>query len=655
MQKILTTCAMDCPDNCGMIASVEDGKIVRLQGNPEHGYTKGFLCRKGYRYPTRAYSPSRILFPQKKVKGTWKRIGWDEALDRVAEKIVFFRDEFGAPSFMHYQRSSSWGASKHLVKRCFLLLGDITVQAGSLCAGSVMAAQKADMGTRLGNDPEDLVNSKTILIWGKDPAKTSLHLIPILEEALKRGSSVILIDPLRTKTAAHADWHLSLRPGSDGYLAMGLARVLVKRGLVDEDFLKNHTAGYEKFISLIDSFSLDEIAGKCGIEGEVIERLATLYGERRPAAILLGYGINKWVHSPDMIRLIDALGALTGNIGISGGGVNHGFETRRHFEPSLLNPRPSGQYREIAEPLLGRGILESADPPVRMIWINGTNPVASCPDSRTVIKALDGLDFMVVVDHFMTDTAELADIFLPATTFLEEEDIVVSWGHNWIGPVNKVIEGPGETRSDFMIAQGLCKRLGLGRETAGTIGEWLTRLFKPMEAAGLTVEEVMRGPVRCPVAPAVAFADRRFKTPSEKFEFVSEAQLDDEKRHPYHLLSILGQSWLNSLILEEEHPAMPKMLIHPGVAEEEGIADGSRVLVRSAAGRLVVQAVLSDKTRRDTLVIPQGSWIKKGGGVNQLTEGLVSTMGKMAAYNSTTVTIGPGDKDAVQERGKTKL
>ena len=624
-----------------MIAHVQGGRVVRLQGNPAHGFTKGFLCRKGYHYAKRVYSPDRLLFPQKKVKGGWKRIGWDEALDTIAEKISGFRETFGAPSVMHYQRSSSWGASKHLVKRGFLLFGEITVQSGSLCAGAVMAAQKADMGTRLGNDPEDLLNSRTILVWGKDPCKTSIHIVPILREARKRGAHIVLIDPIRTRTASLAHWHIMPRPGSDGWLAMGVAKELIRKGMVDQTFLRHFSEGYDKFLSLVDAFSLDEIARQCDLESEIIERLATHYGEGKPAAILLGYGINKWVHSADMIRLIDALGALTGNIGVSGGGVNHGFETRRHFAGTIMNPRPAARNREIPEPLFGQGILEAKDPPVKMVWINGTNPAVSCPDSGTVIRALEGLDFLVVVDHFLTDTADRADIFLPATTFLEEEDIVVSWGHNWIGPVNKVIDPLGEARSDFSIMQGLTRRLGMEEETGGPLREWMKHLMRPMEDVGLSVEEVMKGPVHCPVAPMVAFPDRKFKTPSGRFEFVTHIAAPEERKYPYYLLSVLGKKWLNSLLLKEEHPPIPSMFVHPETARKEGIREGSRVRVRSQVGEILVEAHLSDTTRRDTLVIPQGSWIKRGGGVNRLTEALVSTMGKMAAYNSTTVTLEP--------------
>lgn len=644
MEKtVVTTCPLDCPDNCGILAKVKADRVIALKGNPEHGHTQGFLCRKGYKYTRRVYSPDRVLFPLKRINGAWKRISWDEAQDTIAEKIRFFQGAYGNGSIMHFQRSASWGATKHLVRRFFNLLGGVTGTKGSLCAGSVMAAQQADMGARLGNDPKDLLNSKVILIWGRDPVKSSIHYVPILKEALRRGDRLILIDPVRTKTASLCNEHIAPRPGTDGYLAIGMAKEIVKAGLIDSNFIENYTAGYGKYLKLINSFSMKEISEKCGLEQLEIERLAQIYGKHKPSSIFLGYGINKWVHSPEMIRFIDALGALTGNVGKLGGGVNHGFQTRRLFDLKVLAPEAVRYRREIPEPILGQGILDATEPPIKMIWINGSNPVISCPNSNKVIRALKSLDFVVVVDHFMTDTADLAHIFLPTTTFLEEEDVVVSWGHNWIGPVNKVIEPLGECKSDLHIVQELAGRLGLSNEMAGMTQEWLKRLLQPMEKAGVTLERVMESPVRCPLAPMVAFADKKFLTSSGKFEFTTSFYKERMKEHPYHLLTVLGDKWLNSLILEEEHPEMPQAFISPDMARENRIGNKSKVSIKSTVGELLAEAHFSDGIRNDTVVMPQGTWLKKGGAANELTQDLVSNSGHMAAYYSTTVSVEPRD------------
>ncbi len=520
-------------------------------------------------------------------------------------------------------------------------MGGVTGTKGSLCAGSVMAAQQADMGVRQGNDPQDFLNARVILIWGRDPAKTSIHYLPILKEARLRGTRLILVDPLRTKTASLCDEHIAPRPGTDGYLAIGMAKEIHRLGLIDKDFILSHTAGYKDYLELIDSFSMKEISEKCGLEQRIVERLGRTYGEQRPASIFLGYGINKWIHSPEMIRLIDALGAITGNIGASGGGVNHGFQTRRLFDLQVLAPEAVRYKREIPEPIFGQGIIDAKEPPIKMVWINGSNPVISCPNSYRVIQGLKNLDFVVVVDHFMTDTADLAHIFLPTTTFLEEEDVVVSWGHNWVGPVNKAIEPLGECKSDLHIAQELAGRLGLSNEMAGTAREWLKKFLQPMEKAGVLLERVMESPVRCPIAPMVAFADKKFPTPSGKFEFTKTFYKEREKERPYYLLTVLGKKWLNSSILEEEHPEIPRTLISPNVAQEKRIRDKGKVLVNSSVGELVAEAHFSEDLRDDTVVIPHGTWLKRGGAANQLTEDVASNSGFMAAYYSTTVSIEP--------------
>lgn len=638
-KTVLTTCPLDCPDNCGILANVEDDRLISLKGNPSHGHTRGFLCKKVYNYLSRVYSPNRVLSPLKRIDGGWKRITWDEALDIISERLRFFKDTYGSGSIMHFQRSASWGATKHLVRRFFNLLGGVTTTKGSLCAGAVMAAQQADMGARLGNDPQDFLNSRVILIWGRDPAKSSIHYIPILKEARKRGARLILIDPLRSKTSSFCDEHFSPRPGSDGYLAIGMAKEIINAGLVDENFIKNYTSGFEKYYDLINSFSMKGITEKCGVSEEDIREIALTYGENKPSSIFLGYGINKWGHSFEMVRLIDALGALTGNIGRSGGGVNHGFQTRRLFDMKLLVPEYVKYRREIPEPTLGQGILDAKEPPIKMIWINCSNPVVSCPNSNKVIKALRSIEFVVVVDHFITDTADLANIFLPATTFLEEEDIVVSWGHNWIGPVNKAIEPLGESKTDLQIMQELAERLGIGDKMAGSTREWLKRFLNPMERAGVSLEKVMEGPIRCPIAPMVAFKDKRFLTPSGKFEFTESFYKEGLKEHPYHLLTILGEKWLNSTILEEEHPEHVQVFISSSLANEKGIVNKSKVSLKSRTGKLIAEVDLSERVRSDTVVLPQGTWIKKGGAANELTEDVITSRGDMAGYYSTTVSI----------------
>ena len=638
---IKTTCAIDCPDNCAMIATVKDGRLIKVKGNREQPATGNLLCTVGYRHITRLYHPDRVLYPQKRVDGKWQRITWDEALDTIAAKIKFFQEKYGSGSIMHFQRTASWGISKQIVYRFFNLLGGTTNTKGSLCSGAARAAQAADMGARGGNDPEELLNSKTIIIWGRDPYKSSIHYITYIKLAKKKGATIITIDPLLTKTAASSDVHIRPRPGSDGYLAMGIAKQILELGLADTTYIKNFTNGYDEYLSLLQSFSMNEIVKQCGIGAEEIKRLAETYGRQKPASILLGYGINKWESSFEIIRLIDALGAITGNIGKSGGGVNHGFEGRKFLDNKVIAPEAAKFHRDIPEPILGQGILEAKDPLVKMLWVNGSNPVVSCPNSNKVIQALKSLDFIVVVDQFITDTADFAHILLPSTTFLEEEDVVISWGHNWIGPVNRVIEPLGESKSDLHIVQELAERLGLGELMRGTAKEWLRKILQPMERAGLSVDQVFQSPARLPESPMVAFEDNKFRTKSGKYEFAREFYKEREGQYPYHLLPILSSHWIGSLVLKERHPKTVKVLISPNLAKEKSIRNGSKVLVKSRVGQLVCEVEVTNKVPDKTCGIFHGTWMKRGGGENQLVEDIQSTKGNMAAFNSTKVDIEP--------------
>ena len=275
--------------------------------------------------------------------------------------------------------------------------------------------------------------------------------------------------------------------------------------------------------------------------------------------------MNKYKSSAEIFRCVDALAALCGQIGIPGGGVTHGYDTQRLFDKTIEASDRAEFHRTISEPLLGRGLLEASDPRVRMMFVNGGNPVNQSPNSNLVAKALTQLEFVVVVDSFLTDTTDYAHIFLPTTTFLEEEDALVSWGHNILGGVNPAIDPVGELRSDLWIVQQLADRLGVGEEMAGTPREWLRQIMRPMEAKGTTVDTLLQGPIRCPVAPLIPFADKTFPTKSGRFEFVSEIEVEQRKdpAFPLTLVTNFSKKWLLSQMTEAEHPSSRPSALAP--------------------------------------------------------------------------------------------
>jgi anaerobic selenocysteine-containing dehydrogenase len=643
-QKIYTSCTLDCPDGCGIVAHVKDRRVVRLEGHADHEFTAGYLCAKTYKFPERVYSPERQLHPMRRSNGrrdgAWQRIAWDEALDLVAGRIRHYLDAATPLSIMHYQRTGSWGATKLLSRRFWNLLGGVTTTSGSLCSGAARAGQALDFGTRTGHDPADMLNSRLVLLWGRNPMATNLHTVPLMKQVRKRGGTVVLIDPVRSESAGFCDRHVQPRVATDAELAMAMAKVILEEGLEDRDFIERHTHGFADYRALLDRRSLDELCRACELPEAEVRELARLYATQKPASILLGWGLNKYQHSAEIFRCVDALGALCGHIGVAGGGVSHGFNTQRHFDKAVEAPDRVRHHRAIPEPLLGRVLLEAQDPPVRMLFVNSGNPVNQSPNSNLVAQAFDKLEFLVVVDQVLTDTTDYADVFLPTTTFLEEEDMLVSWGHNIIGGVNPVIAPVGEARSDLWIFQQLAERLGIGPEMAGSPRDWLKRIFVPLERQGVSVEQVMAQPVRCPVAPMVPFRDRKFSTKSGRFEFITSLHhaprvLPD---FPLTLVTNYSKKWLLSQILEKDNP---KTSVRIGVetATAHGIVSGEQIIIRSPVGHLAVEAIVDPKVSRGMVIMPVGTWIKRGGGANVLTEDIMSNFGQMAAFGETRVRL----------------
>ena len=644
MKKVVyTSCTLDCPDGCGMLAHVENGRVVKLEGHPDHTFTRGYLCAKTYRYPQRVYSPERQLYPlvREDTASAWRQAGWDEALGLIASKIRHYTETLGSLSIMHYQRTGSWGATKKLNHRFWNLLGGVTTPSGSLCSGAARAGQTLDFGTRLGHDPADIVNSRLVLLWGRNPLATNLHMVPLLKEVRSRGGRVVLIDPVRSESATLCDQHVQPLVATDADLAMAIAQVILQEGLHDHEFVAKHTNGFDGYRALFEARPLDELSRRCGVAEEEIRTLARDYATNKPGSILLGWGLNKYQHSAEIFRCVDALAALCGQIGVPGGGVSHGFNTQRLFDKSVEAADRATVSRAIPEPLLGRGLLAASDPPVRMLFVTGGNPVNQSPNSNLVAQALDALDFVVVADSFLTDTTDYAHVFLPTTTFLEEEDVLVSWGHNIVGGVTPAIEPVGESRSDLWIFQQLADKLGFGEEMAGSPRSWLKRLMAPLEAAGVSLDEVFERPIRCPISPMVPFSDRRFPTKSGAFEFITA--LDNEKRtlanYPLTFVTNFDKKWLLSQMLEKEHPKVATVRIGTATAEQYRIADKEIAVVKSPVGELKVEVKVDPRVGPGMVIMPVGTWIKRGGGANILTEDIMSNFGQMAAYGETRVQL----------------
>jgi anaerobic selenocysteine-containing dehydrogenase len=633
-----TACNRDCPDACGIVARVEDGRVLALGGDPDHPVTRGFLCERTSRFLRRQYDPARLVRPLLRRNGGFAEVSWDEALDFVAAGLDRIRRESGPEAVLHYRSGGSLGALKIVNDWFFECFGGARVKKGDICSGAGNAAQEADMGVSDSSDLDDIVHSRCILLWGKNITTSFVHMLPVLKEAKRNGAVIVLIDVAPAKTAGLPDLVIRPRPGTDRFLALGMARWLVDNGEIDPT-LSDWSVGHEAFLALARSRTLAEWARAADVRDSELEELARLYGANRPANIQVGWGLQRRRYGATTVRVLDALGAASGNLGIQGGGVTFYYWRRRAFDTQRWSA--PDERRGIPEPLLGQGILDAKDPPVRGVVIDNANPVAMLPDSRQVATALGTRELTVVLEQFMTDTAQCAHVVLPVTTMLEEEDLVGAYGHHYVAAVRPVARRPPGVRTDLEIYQELATRLRFGPRLAGSAREWCERLLSPVEGA-LRIEDLNGRPVRNPLAPAIIFADRRFPTPDGKFHFVTDVPQEADRTDPEYPLTLGSFSTPQAQSSQWSRDITQRPLevrCNPDAAP--WAVDGARGRLTSRIGSLEVVLRLDAQVRHDVVHIPKGGWLQHGQAANSLVRAATTDMGLGAAYYDEPVRLEP--------------
>lgn len=443
-------CPRNCYDTCSLKTWVKDGVITFVEGAPESTFTHGTPCVKGLSYPRRVYSPDRIKYPMAqdvRGSGNWRRISWEEAMQRIAARMLEIKKKDGSMLGLALTKySGKFGVLNYAVEGMMSSLGYTTRFAGTPCWPAGIDAQNYDMGDMWCNDPEDMVKAKYIIIWGANPAWCSMHSMKYIYQAREKGAKVVVIDPLLSQTAAKADLYLRVRPGSDGALALGMARHLVDKGLVDQNFVNNDAHGYPEFEAYLRNHVTVEWAAEiCGLSADVIRQLAEEFTAVKPATVWIGYGMQRHVNGGANVRAIDAFVAMSGNIGVEGGGARYGHLHTWGFNyNAMLQKPPEGaigipgaagttsefgaaagsdavQYsdRSLNINQTAQGILEANDPPVRMLWVACKNPFAQDFDRSKMKKAFEKLEMVVCADQFFNETVQHADIVLPVTTALK--------------------------------------------------------------------------------------------------------------------------------------------------------------------------------------------------------------------------------------------
>src|ERR1700756_654469 len=522
-QVVHAACPHDCPDACGVLITVEDGRATRIQGDPEHPVTRGFLCAKVAKYLDRVYSPDRVLYPMRRIaaKGpvadsagvgaratqTWRRISWDEALDQIASRLGAIAREFGSEAILPYSYGGTLGAlnGASMDRRFFHRLGASQLDR-TICSAAGEAGLKSVLGVKLGTEPEQFRHSKYIIAWASNIHGNNVHLWPFIAEARRNGAKLVVIDPYRTRTAECADWYLPINPGTDAALALGIMHVIIGENLHDADYVARYTLGFEQLRDKVKKYSPDQVAQWTGISAEDIRKLAREYATVRPSVIRLNYGVQRSEGGGMATRAIVMLPCVTGSWKEVGGGLQMSLSGAADFNsaclrrPGLINAALGREARTLNMVELGRVLNKVNDPPVKALFVYNSNPAAVCPNHQAVIRGLLRPDlFTVVHEQFFTDTTDYADIVLPATTFFEHKDLQKGYGHYYVQVSNQAIEPPGDCRSNVELFRGLAERMGFAEECfRESVDEMIDLALESNDPwmRGISRERLEREPVR---------------------------------------------------------------------------------------------------------------------------------------------------------------
>ncbi|PYX41693.1 MAG: molybdopterin oxidoreductase [Acidobacteria bacterium] len=696
MKKVVhAACPHDCPDACGVLITIEDGRATKIKGDPAHPVTRGFLCAKVSKYLDRVYSPDRVLYPMRRVakKGSghkdardFERISWEEALEEIAARFKQIASEFGSEAILPYSYGGTLAAlsSASMDRRFFHRLGASQLER-SICSAAGEAGLRSVTGVKLGTEPEQFRESRYILAWGANIHGNNVHLWPFIEEARRAGAKLVVIDPYRTRTAKCADWYLPINPGTDAALALGMMHVIIAEGLHDADYVSKYTTGFEQLSEKVKSYPPERVAQWTGLSAADIRKLAIEYATVRPAVIRMNYGVQRSENGGMASRAIAMLPCITGSWKEVGGGLQLSLSgawglKKDALERADLMQQTLGRPARVVNMVeLGKALNTLTDPPIQGLFVYNSNPAAVCPNHNEVIRGLRRDDlFTVVHEQFFTDTTDYADIVLPATTFFEQKDLQTAYGHYFLQVSNQAIEPLGECRSNVEVFRSLAQAMGFEEdcfrasveelidEALNSSNPWLHGIDRGrLETEGhVRLNFEGSGANARPPAPFLPFAQGGFQTPDRKAQLYNPALaaqgLDPvaefvpplESRHggssqtlPLELLARKADNFLNSTfsnlpsVQSMEEPGL--LELHPKDAHPRGIRDGDAVRVFNGRGEMRLRARVNGAVQPG-VVAAALNWAKLtpgGCNVNVLTSEKLTDMGNSATFYSVLVEV----------------
>ncbi|MEP6690503.1 MAG: molybdopterin oxidoreductase family protein [Gemmatimonadaceae bacterium] len=681
-------CPHDCPDTCAMLVTVEEGRAVRVAGDPDHPFTQGFLCAKVNRYVERTYHPERLTRPLRRMgaKGTgqFEPVSWDDALDEIAEKLsAIASSDDGPQAILPYSYAGTMGylQSSSMDRRFFHLLGASKLDR-TICSMAGTVGMRMTVGANVGADGEGIPESDLVLLWGTNTLTANPHLWPFVLQAKNKGTPIVCIDPIRTRTADQCTEWIGIRPGTDAALALAMMHVIFAEGLQDDDYLARHTLGAEALRERVREWTPERAAPITGIAADRIASLGRQYGQARAAFVRINYGLQRHAGGGMAVRTIACLPAVTGHWRRAGGGVQLSTSANFKFNTAALERADlSPPVRTINMIRLGDALTRAdagvGGPPVKALVVYNSNPAAVAPDRGAVLRGMARTDlFTVVLEHFQTDTADWADIVLPATTQLEHWDLHFAYGHHYASLNRPSITPIGEAKPNSEIFRLLGARMGLDHPALRDDDFALLRqaLDSPHERMrGVTLEKLLeKGWVRLNVpTPYLPYAEGGFATPSGKCEFYSERMREmgldplptftppyefpedvpaHAARYPLTLISSPAHQFLNTTFVNiaslRKAAREPELLLHPDDAASRNIVSGTRVVVHNDRGEFLATARVDDGIRRGSVWAPSiwwGKYAADGKNANDTTSQRETDLGHGPVFYDNLVDVSVAD------------
>jgi len=701
-QKIFSACPHDCPDTCAMITTVRDGKAIEVRGNPDHPFTRGGLCVKVNDYQNRVYSPDRVLFPLRRTgpkgAGQFERITWDVALDEITARWRAVIDQHGPAAILPYSYLGTEGILNGLgAGDAFFNKLGAAISERTFCDSAAITAFFMSCGPTAAVDPESFVHSKYIVLWAINTISNNLHHWPFIAEAQARGAKVVVIDPVATRTAKKADWHIRIRPGTDAALALGMMNVIIAEGLVDQDYVDKYTLGYEDLKQRAAQFPPDTVAAITGVPADDVRTLAREFATAQPSVIRMGVAIERSAGGGNTVRALSCLPALVGSWRHCGGGILHmpiwAFPVNWDAvsRPDWIKPgTPVVNQWRLGQAVTGELPLKT---PIQSLFVFNSNPMVVVAEQEKLERGLAREDlFTVVSEQFLTDTALYADIVLPATTQLEQFDVMFSWGHLYLTLNEPAIAPLGEAVSNTELFRRLARAMGFNdaywqrndEEMVAAALDWNNPVLDGIDLASLRRTGYARLKVGTPDT-FVPHCEGNFPTPSGKCEFKSsiaaggnmvlplfrQGYTGDQSgeavdplpnyippnespatnpalaaRYTLNMLSPKSHAFLNSsygnMVLQRHHAGEQKVVMNPRDATARGITGGDLVQVFNDRGAFEAVAEISGDTMAGVVVAPMGYWPRNSRSrrsVNAINPPAFADYGNAPTFSDTLVEV----------------